>query len=403
MLFLAQTFHCMHYRKHILVIAICFLVALPSSAQDQVSAQIIKERDSLLLNLNKQLEDNAIKLKSLQGEFSDLNPNRTSQRLGSLDSIISKQENRITLLENSRKIQLKLNGQLAFTELMSIHRDIKPSNLLLSSQEFFSKIAAINNPTNYSAYQSWFKEYQDWYERKKGKDNWLDLINNSLTVLNKPASNVPLYGSLYQTFSTGITSAIEIVGGASRDLRDKTPAMLNVLNTASQFSQQQSIIDNEWRSINDELNKLENEYNRLLEEQATYYGLNMAMVKQYQNATLDSERETLKNNFRRAINTKIGAMEKEHNKEWLTEVERFMVKTQSLRQRFGMLTLRMKSNIAKYNELIVQFSKNELLAEEFRSKIKELQSSIDQVNANFNAVFNPSKYIEDSAVMYITQ
>lgn len=403
MLFLAQTFHCMHYRKHILVIAICFLVALPSSAQDQVSAQIIKERDSLLLNLNKQLEDNAIKLKSLQGEFSDLNPNRTSQRLGSLDSIISKQENRITLLENSRKIQLKLNGQLAFTELMSIHRDIKPSNLLLSSQEFFSKIAAINNPTNYSAYQSWFKEYQDWYERKKGKDNWLDLINNSLTVLNKPASNVPLYGSLYQTFSTGITSAIEIVGGASRDLRDKTPAMLNVLNTASQFSQQQSIIDNEWRSINDELNKLENEYNRLLEEQATYYGLNMAMVKQYQNATLDSERETLKNNFRRAINTKIGAMEKEHNKEWLTEVERFMVKTQSLRQRFGMLTLRMKSNIAKYNELIVQFSKNELLPEEFRSKIKELQSSIDQVNANFNAVFNPSKYIEDSAVMYITQ
>lgn len=393
----------MHYRKHILVIAICFLVALPSSAQDQVSAQIIKERDSLLLNLNKQLEDNAIKLKSLQGEFSDLNPNRTSQRLGSLDSIISKQENRITLLENSRKIQLKLNGQLAFTELMSIHRDIKPSNLLLSSQEFFSKIAAINNPTNYSAYQSWFKEYQDWYERKKGKDNWLDLINNSLTVLNKPASNVPLYGSLYQTFSTGITSAIEIVGGASRDLRDKTPAMLNVLNTASQFSQQQSIIDNEWRSINDELNKLENEYNRLLEEQATYYGLNMAMVKQYQNATLDSERETLKNNFRRAINTKIGAMEKEHNKEWLTEVERFMVKTQSLRQRFGMLTLRMKSNIAKYNELIVQFSKNELLPEEFRSKIKELQSSIDQVNANFNAVFNPSKYIEDSAVMYITQ
>jgi len=403
LLFLAQTFHCMHYRKHILVIAICFLVALPSSAQDQVSAQIIKERDSLLLNLNKQLEDNAIKLKSLQGEFSDLNPNRTSQRLGSLDSIISKQENRITLLENSRKIQLKLNGQLAFTELMSIHRDIKPSNLLLSSQEFFSKIAAINNPTNYSAYQSWFKEYQDWYERKKGKDNWLDLINNSLTVLNKPASNVPLYGSLYQTFSTGITSAIEIVGGASRDLRDKTPAMLNVLNTASQFSQQQSIIDNEWRSINDELNKLENEYNRLLEEQATYYGLNMALVKQYQNATLDSERETLKNNFRRAINTKIGAMEKEHNKEWLTEVERFMVKTQSLRQRFGMLTLRMKSNIAKYNELIVQFSKNELLPEEFRSKIKELQSSIDQVNANFNAVFNPSKYIEDSAVMYITQ
>jgi ElaB/YqjD/DUF883 family membrane-anchored ribosome-binding protein len=179
--------------------------------------------------------------------------------------------------------------------------------------------------------------------------------------------------------------------------------MLNVLNTASQFSQQQSIIDNEWRSINDELNKLENEYNRLLEEQATYYGLNMVMVKQYQNATLDSERETLKNNFRRAINTKIGAMEKEHNKEWLTEVERFMVKTQSLRQRFGMLTLRMKSNIAKYNELIVQFSKNELLPEEFRSKIKELQSSIDQVNANFNAVFNPSKYIEDSAVMYITQ
>ncbi|RXG18543.1 hypothetical protein DSM03_1011234 [Leeuwenhoekiella aestuarii] len=393
----------MNYIQRIYLVICCSLIALSVHAQDQVSAQIIKERDSLLLNLNKQLEDNAVKLKSLQGEFSDLNPNRTSQRLGSLDSIISKQENRITLLENSRKIQLKLNGQLAFTELMSIHRDIKPSNLLLSSQEFFSKIAAINNPMNYPAYESWFKEYQDWYERKKGKDNWMDLINKSITLLNEPASNVPLYGSLYQTFSTGITSALEIVGGAGRDLRDKTPQMLNVLNTASQFSQQQSIIDNEWKSINEELNKLENEYNRLLEEQANYYGLSLSAVKQYQNATLDSERELIKNKFRKAINDKIAAWEAQHNKNWLTEVERFMVKTQSLRQRFGQLTLRMKSNIAKYKELITQFSKNDNFADEFRTKLKELQSSIDQVDANFDAVFNPSKYIEDSAVMYITQ
>ncbi|MEC8682229.1 MAG: hypothetical protein VXX80_00950 [Bacteroidota bacterium] len=385
------------------LILVCTFSALGVQAQDQVSLQIIKERDSLLLNLNKQLEDNAIKLKSLQGEFSDLNPNRTSQRLGSLDSIISKQENRITLLENSRKIQLKLNGQLAFTELMSIHRDIKPSNLLLSSQEFFSKIAAINNPMNYPAYEAWFKEYQEWYERKKGKDNWLDLINKSITVLNEPVSNVPLYGSLFQTFSTGITSAMEIVGGTGRDLRDKTPEMLNVLNTASQFSQQQSIIDNEWKSINEELNKLENEYNRLLEEQAKYYGLDMSAVAQYQNATLDSERETLKNKFRKSINNKISEWEKQGNKDWLTEVERFMVKTQSLRQRFGQLTLRMKSNIGKYQELITHFSKNDSFAEEFRTKLRDLESSIDQVDSNFNAVFNPSKYIEDSAVMYITQ
>ncbi len=385
------------------LILVCTFSALGVQAQDQVSLQIIKERDSLLLNLNKQLEDNAIKLKSLQGEFSDLNPNRTSQRLGSLDSIISKQENRITLLENSRKIQLKLNGQLAFTELMSIHRDIKPSNLLLSSQEFFSKIAAINNPMNYPAYEAWFKEYQEWYERKKGKDNWLDLINKSITVLNEPASNVPLYGSLFQTFSTGITSAMEIVGGTGRDLRDKTPEMLNVLNTASQFSQQQSIIDNEWKSINEELNKLENEYNRLLEEQAKYYGLDMSAVAQYQNATLDSELETIKNKFRKSINNKISEWEKQGNKDWLTEIERFMVKTQSLRQRFGQLTLRMKSNIGKYQELITHFSKNDSFAEEFRTKLRDLESSIDQVDSNFNAVFNPSKYIEDSAVMYITQ
>lgn len=393
----------MNYMNRISLMIFGVFAITGSYGQDQVSEQIIKERDSLLLNLNKQLEDNAIKLKSLQGEFSDLNPNRTSQRLGSLDSIISKQENRITLLENSRKIQLKLNGQLAFTELMSIHRDIKPSNLLLSSQEFFSKVAAINNPMNYPAYEAWFKEYQEWYERKKGKDNWLDLINKSITVLNEPASNVPLYGSLFQTFSTGITSAMEIVGGTGRDLRDQTPAMLNVLNTASQFSQQQSIIDNEWTSINEELNKLEDEYKRLLEEQAKYYGLDMSAVKQYQNATLDSERETLKNNFRKAINDRISKWEKEGNKDWLTEVERFMVKTQSLRQRFGQLTLRMKSNIGKYQELITQFSKNDAFADEFRTKLLELQSSIDQVDSNFNAVFNPSKYIEDSAVMYITQ
>ncbi|MCC4212945.1 hypothetical protein [Leeuwenhoekiella parthenopeia] len=381
----------------------CLFLSISAVAQDQVSAQIIKERDSLLLNLNKQLEENAVKLKMLQNEFSDLNPNRGSQRLERLDSIISKQENRISLLENSRKIQLKLNGQLAFTELMSIQRDIKPSNLLLSSQDFFSKIAAINNPTQYKAYTEWFKEYEEWYERKKGKDNWLDLINNSLNILNTPASQVPLYGSLYQSFSTGISSAIDLVGGAGKDLRDKTPVMLQVLNTASQFSQQQSIIDNEWQSINEELNKLEDEYQRLLQEQSNYYGIESGRLKQYQNATLDSERETLKNDFRKVISAKITQKELEHRQEWLTEVERFMVKTQSLRQRFGQLTLRMKSNISKYRELIKLFSQNTVFAEEFRSKLTGLQSSIDQVDSNFNAVFNPSKYIEDSEVMYITQ
>ncbi len=381
----------------------CLFLSLSAIAQDQVSAQIIKERDSLLLNLNKQLEENAVKLKSLQTEFSDLNPNRTSQRLGSLDSIISKQENRITLLENSKKIQLKLNGQLAFTELMSIHRDIKPSNLLLSSQEFFSKIAAINNPTQYNAYRQWYKEYEDWYDRKKGKDNWLDLINNSLTMLNEPSSQVPLYGSLYQTFSTGISTAIDLVGGAGRDLRDKTPEMLHVLNTASQFSQQQSIIDNEWQSINEELNKLEDEYKRLLQEQAAYYGIDMNTLKQYQAATLDSERETLKNKVRKVISTTINQKENQNTKEWLAEVERFMVKTQSLRLRFGQLTLRMKGNIAKYKELINTFAKNESFAGEFKNELRGLEKSIDQVDANFDSVFNPSKYIEDSAVMYITQ
>ena len=381
----------------------CLFLSLSAIAQDQVSAQIIKERDSLLLNLNKQLEENAVKLKSLQTEFSDLNPNRTSQRLGSLDSIISKQENRITLLENSKKIQLKLNGQLAFTELMSIHRDIKPSNLLLSSQEFFSKIAAINNPTQYNAYRQWYKEYEDWYDRKKGKDNWLDLINNSLTMLNEPSSQVPLYGSLYQTFSTGISTAIDLVGGAGRDLRDKTPEMLHVLNTASQFSQQQSIIDNEWQSINEELNKLEDEYKRLLQEQAAYYGIDMNTLKQYQAATLDSERETLKNKVRKVISTTINQKENQNTKEWLAEVERFMVKTQSLRLRFGQLTLRMKGNIAKYKELINTFARNESFAGEFKNELRGLEKSIDQVDANFDSVFNPSKYIEDSAVMYITQ
>ncbi|PHQ27901.1 hypothetical protein [Leeuwenhoekiella nanhaiensis] len=381
----------------------CLLLSLSAVAQDQVTAQIIKERDSLLLNLNKQLEANAVKLKSLQNEFSDLNPNSTSQRLGSLDSIISKQENRITLLENSKKIQLKLNGQLAFTELMSIHRDIKPSNLLLSSQEFFSKVAAMNNPTQYNSYKQWYKEYEDWYSRKKGKDNWLDLINNSLTMLNEPSSQVPLYGSLYQTFSTGISTAIDLVGGAGRDLRDKTPQMLHVLNTASQFSQQQSIIDNEWQSINEELNKLENEYKRLLQEQAAYYSIDVNTLNQYQVATLDSERETLKNKVRKVISNSINQKENQNTKEWLAEVERFMVKTQSLRLRFGQLTLRMKGNIAKYKELINTFAKNESFAEEFRSELRGLEKSIDQVDANFDSVFNPSKYIEDSAVMYITQ
>lgn len=193
-------------------------------------------------------------------------------------------------------------------------------------------------------------------------------------------------------------------GSKDKELATKTVSMIQLINAISQFEQQKSIIDYEWEAINKELELLQKENTQLLKDQMEYFGLNInSYKKNYLDETLDSKRENYKNECRKAISEKLISLDSDANTKgiWLGQVETFMYRVQSLRLRFGQLTTRMMSNIENYEQLIMVYSNSSLFPAEFTTSIASLNNSLKSVKSKFYSSFNPAKYIEDSAVMYI--
>jgi hypothetical protein len=276
--------------------------------------------------------------------------------------------------------------------------------LFVSSQTFYTQLGNIGKIQNYNTFNAWKKDYDNWYNRQGKDDAMMEVINSSLNLISAVGSNVPLYGTMVATASSGITALVTAIGKKEKNLSEKTPAMLKLLNVTSQFENQKAIIDHEWVQINKELEQLQKENAALLEDQMNYYGISMLEYKRkYLAATLDIDRETFKNECRRAISDKILLLESSQNTKgkWLGQVETYMFKVQSLRLRFGQLTSRMLVNMDQYESLITVYSDSTRFPAEFTTQINGLNNSLKSLKNKFYASYNPAKYIEDSAVMYI--
>lgn len=401
--------------KIALSILCSLIVSAPLTAQENpkespqldMADQIKKERDSQLEILNEQLKLNEDAVVKLKDELSGLQKADVNGRLLKLEELTAAQDNRLVLLENTRKTSVALNGQLAFTELLSLQRDIKPAELFLASQSFFTALGNISNLQRYSDFKEWKSMYDVWYQKKKGSNSMLEYINNSVRLISDASNKIPLYGSIVNTVSSGIMSLINSVGGDNKKLMEKTPNMLALLNAVSQFESQKALIDDEWAAINEELENLRNENSALVQEQLTFYDLDrLEYEAKYLKATMDRDRDDYKGRSTQAIKSKLGELDASPKTKdnWTRQVEIYMYRVQSIRLRFGQLTTRMLSNIRRYRELIVIFSdpaKFPGTTPEFTREVADLGKALNVVESKFLDSFNPTKYIEDSAVMYI--
>ena len=368
-----------------------------------ISEQIMTERDNLLNVLSDSLKKNEDEIQKLTNRLlTDRIQDR--EKIAALEKLQLALDKRTKTLEEAPKTRVKYNGQLAFTELLSLQRDLQPARLFSNSQSFFTQIGSISNLQKYASFSSWKTEYDNWYQSQKKSDQMLQLLNGSIGLISDVSNKIPLYGSIVQTVSSGISSAITNFGGKFQNLKDKTPSMLKLLNAVSQFENQKAIIDHEWEQINKELNQLQIENELLLKDQFKYYGINYDDYKSnYLDATLDSDRDKFKNECRITINEKLNALDNDPNtkRKWLGQVEIYMYKVQSLRIRFGNLTNRMLTNMDKYENLIELFSDDTKFPRELTTSIKETGKSLNVVKKSISETFKPEKYIEDSAIMYI--
>jgi hypothetical protein len=325
-------------------------------------------------------------------------------KINDLENLQLALDTRLKILEEAPKTRINLNGQLAFTELLSIQRDIQPVELFLTSQSFFDQLGSVGQIQQYKSFALWKGEFNKWYEKDGKSDGMAGVLQSSLNLISSASSAVPLYGTIVNTAVSGVTTLMSTLGKKEKDLYERTPEMLRVLTVSSQFEQQKSIIDQEWTLINQELEQLQKENSILLEEQMAYFEISQLRYEsKYLRATLDSERENFKNECRKSISDKILLLDSkpETKGKWLGQIETYMYKVQSLRLRFGQLTSRMKANINQYETLIKTYSDPIKFPAEFTGKIIALNSPLNNLKNKFYSSFNPAKYIEDSAVMYI--
>ncbi len=375
-------------------------------AQTEISEQIKTDRDNQLKELNEKLKSNEEIVNKLMEKLAatDSKTSSEKEKMNDLEKLQVALDNRLKILEEAPKTKINLNGQLAFTELLSIQRDIQPVELFLTSQFFFDQLGSIGQIQNYKSFSSWKTSFDKWYEREGKSDAMVGVLQQSIGLISSASAAVPLYGTMVNSAISGVNTLMSTVSKKEKELYDKTPEMLRVLTVSSQFEQQKSIIDQEWKMINQELEQLQKENSQLLNEQMKYFGIDKSRYEsRYLRATLDSEREQFKNECRKSISDKIIFLDSSADTrgKWLGQVETYMYKVQSLRLRFGQLTTRMQANISQYETLIKTYSDPVLFPAEFTSKIMALNSPLNNLKNKFYSSFNPAKYIEDSAVMYI--
>jgi len=388
--------------KHLLLFVLALAIVSISIAQDNtISEQIKTERDVELNSLQNDLVKNQITITNLTEELSKLSKKQYGKKIELQDKIQKELDKRIKILEESPKVKIKSNGQLAFTELIKIQKDIQPAKLYLSSNGFYSKLGKFDNLQNYTEFTSWQLEYNDWYEKKKGKNLTFDFIDNSISLISDASNGIPLFGSISQTVTSGITLILSNLKNRDKDLISKTPKVLVLLNSIGQFESEKSILDNEWKTIDSELRELQSEYKVLVDNQITFYGIDKVKYNTFLSATLDADIDNFKVYSRERILDKLQSLESGNNQNWMGSVETYMYQVQSIRIRFGELTGRMLNNIEKYEKLFSKYTDPNKFSSEFVAKAKDLKIDLAQVKENFILQFKPNKYIEDSAVMYI--
>jgi hypothetical protein len=396
----------MNIKTYSLIFSLFIFTATVSVAQTEITEQIKTDRDNQLKELNEKLKNNEEIVNRLTEKLAATD-NKTAtdkEKMEDMEKLQIALDTRLKILEEAPKTKINLNGQLAFTELLSIQRDIQPLELFLSSQSFFDQLGSISKIQEYKSFSNRKKDFDKWYEKDEKTDAMSSVIQNSLSLISSASSVVPLYGTMVNTTISGVVSLMATLGKKEKDLYDKTPEMLRVLTISSQFEQEKSMIDHEWTLINQELEQLQKENTSLLDEQMSYFGINKQQFeKRYLKATLDSEREQFKNESRKAISDKIATLDRSADTrgKWLGQVETYMYKVQSLRLRFGQLTARMLANIDQYDTLLTNYSDTGKFPLEFTSKIIAMNSPLNNLRNKFYSSFNPAKYVEDSAVMYI--
>ena len=306
-------------------------------------------------------------------------------------------EDRQKAIDQNDLYIFQANYQSAIVNLVSMEREIKPLVLFNSTKSFFDELGQASNPMNYPGYKDFYTQFNKYMENNKAEETTLGVASNVLSSFGSETEAVPSTGPMTFALFCGMSSYMGSLSGKHKDLREQSEKMLILTIKLSQFDYDQGLIENEWASIEAELDNLQKLYAQdLAGDLATLkidpkdFNLNFS-----QQSDAESRYQYLTQMRQAAAD--VAAAEKEKNpKDWKQKIYYQMMDVQSLKMRFGQITFRISENISRYNALFDKYKSDPQIGNE----IVSLLTKLNDLKETFDKAFDPLDYISSTTKMY---
>jgi hypothetical protein len=287
-------------------------------------------------------------------------------------------------------------NQAAVVNLVYMDREIKPVLLFKTSKEFFELLRETTNPEDYPGYKNWYEKFHEYMEKNKNKNISLTILANMVDYSSTVASSIPLGGPVTVLFFSGVESFINSLGRKQRQLKEDSEKMFELTTKRSQFAHDKSSIEHDWSSITKELNEMHNHYDIILNQNLKSLGISARDFDMNFNNESDAEkRYTHITALRQKAAALVASQKTSVPKDWKENIYFSLMEVQSLKLRFGQTIFRMHENMDEYNDLLKQYSNDNIIG----MKIEALEKKLNELKNVFDNAFNPLDYLHSATRM----
>lgn len=397
-----QYFAALFYLMGIVVFH-CEAQTIPTDSlgsEKQVRQKVLNDIHSSLINKNTAI-DSTVKIIDTRLDKIDSmirisgTTNAKSERL-TLERVQELEDRQKALDMNQINIY-QANYQSAIINLLSIEREIRPLVLFNATRDFFNELQAISNPMNYPGYQEWFQKFKDYIKKEKDKDVSLAVLDNMVKLTGTVSNAAQLSGTMSQFLFSGMTSYINSMKRRQKELKDESQKMFILTMTLCQFTDDRSKIEHEWLALTDELQFLQESYQKTLERNLKIIDVSMEDFDNDFSTQNDADKRYLYlTDIRQKTADVVLKMKEETPKDWKEKIYFELSEVQSLKLKYGEITTEIKNYISQYEVLITKYEDDKNMG----SRIHILSTKLNRLKDTFDKAFEPSDYINSIYRMY---
>jgi hypothetical protein len=306
-------------------------------------------------------------------------------------------EDKQKAIEQNELNVYQANYQSALINLLSMDREIKPLLLFNSTKNFFAELSQVSNPSTYSGFDSWFKQFRNYIDKNSEKDIYLKTLNGMVNVTQTVTATTPLVGGASQIVFSGMASYINSISKRQKDLKKESENMFQLIISLNQFDADRNKIENNWQAITESLDKLQKQYNDALKR-----NLKLVNVKEkdfednFSNENDADKRYLYLTTIRNQAAETVSNFKKDNAKDWKEKLYYELISIRDLKLKYGEVTTEINDHISLYETLIGKYKKNSDLS----ARMAMLETKLNNLRDTFDKTFDPAEYIHSANRMY---